>query len=116
VEDDEKYPKVMLYPRDPSLDPQLVWKGKDEQDSKDLEVPVVPVYIQEKIHPQALIEDFRRTAKEGQPAQADLFADYNGLPDDFQERVDFYHHEQNGAAVGSRSIPVAWRWRWPGRD
>jgi adenine-specific DNA-methyltransferase len=95
VAEDEERPKVMLYPRDPSLDPQLVWKGKDEQDSKDLEVPVVPVYIQEKIHPQALIEDFRRTAKEGQPAQADLFADFNGLPEDFYDRVDFYHHEQN---------------------
>ncbi len=80
VAEEEKKPKTMLYPRDPSLDPQLVWKGKDEQDSKDLEVPVVPVYIQEKIHPQALIEDFRRTAKEGQPAQADLFSDFNGLP------------------------------------
>ncbi len=83
----------MLYPRDPSLDPQLVWKGKDEQDSKDLAVPVVPVYIQEKIHPQALIEDFRRTAKEGQPGQADLFSDFNGIK--FEEMVDFYHHEQN---------------------
>ena len=39
--------KKMLYPRDPSLDPQQVWKGKDEQDSKPLEVPVVPIYIQE---------------------------------------------------------------------
>jgi adenine-specific DNA-methyltransferase len=93
VAEDEKRPKVMLYPRDPSLDPQLVWKGKDEQDSKDLEVPVVPVYIQEKIHPQALIEDFRRTAKEGQPAQVDLFSDFNGIK--FEEMVDFYHHEQN---------------------
>ena len=46
----------MLYPRDPSLDPQLVWKGKDEQDRQDLAVPVVPIYIQEKIHPQAIID------------------------------------------------------------
>ena len=29
---DERAPKTLLYPRDPSLDPQLVWKGKDEQD------------------------------------------------------------------------------------
>jgi adenine-specific DNA-methyltransferase len=93
VAEDEERPKTMLYPRDPSLDPQLVWKGKDEQDSKPLEVPVVPVYIQEKIHPHALIEDLRRTAKEGQPAQADLFADFNGIQ--FEEMVDFYHHEQN---------------------
>ena len=55
VADEELAPKTMLYPRDPSLDPQLVWKGKDEHDRADLAVPVVPVYIQEKIHPQAII-------------------------------------------------------------
>jgi hypothetical protein len=43
VAEDEKAPKAILYPRDPSLDPQLVWKGKDEQDQAALEVPVVPV-------------------------------------------------------------------------
>ena len=47
VAEDEVKPKTILYPRDPSLDPQLVWKGKDEQDSKPLEVPAVPVYIQD---------------------------------------------------------------------
>lgn len=56
VADDEQAPKAILYPRDPSLDPQLVWKGKDEQDQEDLSVPVVPIYIQEKIHPQAIID------------------------------------------------------------
>ncbi len=49
VAEDESAPKTMLYPRDPSLDPQLVWMGKDAQDAADLAVPVVPVYIQEKI-------------------------------------------------------------------
>ena len=39
VTDQEKAPKKILYPRDPSLDPQLVWKGKDEQDAAPLEVP-----------------------------------------------------------------------------
>ena len=68
VADDEQHPKGMLYPRDPSLDPQLVWRGKDEQDASPLEVPVVPVYIQEKIHPQALIEAKRpRKAKRPKP-------------------------------------------------
>ena len=57
VAGEELAPATMLYPRDPSLDPQLVWKGKDEQDRLDLAVPVVPVYIQEKIHPQAIIDD-----------------------------------------------------------
>jgi adenine-specific DNA-methyltransferase len=32
VRAEEESPKTLLYPRDPSLDPQLVWKGKDEQD------------------------------------------------------------------------------------
>ena len=59
VEGDEAAPGAMLYPRDPSLDPQLVWKGKDEQDARDLEVPVVPIYIQEKILPQVIIETYR---------------------------------------------------------
>jgi adenine-specific DNA-methyltransferase len=97
VSDDEQRPKTVLYPRDPSLDPQLVWKGKDEQDSKDLEVPAVPIYIQEKIHPQAIIEDFRRTAEKAPAADPDfggLFADFNGLSD-FGKKVDFYHHDQN---------------------
>ncbi|MBN1344852.1 MAG: site-specific DNA-methyltransferase [Phycisphaerae bacterium] len=125
VADDEKTPKAMLYPRDPSLDPQLVWKGKDEQDRVDLAVPVVPVYIQEKIHPQAIIEDFKRQSADYADAHGSesadyaderglektgsrnlrksaqsvdqllLFADFNGLPDDFDKRVDFYHHEGN---------------------
>jgi len=67
VKDDEESPKKMLYPRDPSLDPQLVWKGKDQQDSEDLEVPVVPIYIQEKINPKVLVENLRKTALAGQP-------------------------------------------------
>jgi adenine-specific DNA-methyltransferase len=69
VAEDEKQPKTMLYPRDSSLDPQLVWKGKDEQDRQELEVPAVPVYIQEKIHPQALVDDFLRNIKEGRPGR-----------------------------------------------
>jgi adenine-specific DNA-methyltransferase len=59
VAEDEKTPKTMLYPRDLSLDPQLVWKGKDEQDQEPLAVPAVPIYIQEKIYPQAIIENVR---------------------------------------------------------
>ncbi len=96
VAGDEAQPKTILYPRDPSLDPQLVWKGKDEQDQRDLAVPAVPIYIQEKIHPHALIEDLRAQAKRNQPApQINLFADFNGLDDDFQTKVDFYQHEQH---------------------
>ena len=90
----------MLYPRDPSLDPQLVWKGKDQQDAADLAVPIVPIYIQEKIHPQALIEDLRRQAAAHSPAhprdeQLSLFGDFNGLDHDFDKKVDFCRWEQH---------------------
>ncbi len=104
VADDELAPTTMLYPRDPSLDPQLVWKGKDEQDREDLAVPVVPIYIQERIHPQAIIDDLiahaavpagGRVAEEAAAYQLNLFADFNGGPHDFEQKVDFYHHEQN---------------------
>ena len=94
VADEELAPKTMLYPRDPSLDPQLVWKGKDEQDREELAVPVVPVYIQEKIHPQAIIDALPRTEQPGGD-QTSLFADFNGGPADFAQKIDFYHHKQN---------------------
>jgi adenine-specific DNA-methyltransferase len=95
----------LLYARDPSLDPQLVWKGKDELDRSELTVPCVPIYIQEKIHPHAIIDDIaNRAAKKEAPAvlQADLFADFNGL-DDFSKKVDFYRwgvHWSNRMILG----------------
>lgn len=94
VAEDEKGYKKMLYPRDTSLDPQLVWKGKDEQDMKDLSVPVVPIYIQEKIHPQAIIEDIKAYSKKENPEdQLALYSDFNGIK--FEDLIDFYKHEQN---------------------
>ena len=98
VADEENNPQKILYPRNPDLDPQLVWKGKDAQDSEPLEVPAVPIYIQEKIHPQAIIENFKQSAAQPQDdgeTQLSLFSDFNGLPEDFDKRVDFYHHEGN---------------------
>ncbi len=97
VSDDVEKQTKVLYPRNPDLDPQLVWRGKDEQDASDLEVPAVPIYIQEKIHPQAIIDDFKRTAAnpDDNDPQLDLFSDFNGLPEDFDQRVDFYQHEGN---------------------
>jgi len=53
---EEKRPATVRYPRDPTLDPQLVWKGKDEQDGHDLDVPAVPIYIGETIDPLAPYE------------------------------------------------------------
>ena len=93
VTEDENSPKTMLYPRDPSLDPQLVWRGKDELDREDLAVPIVPIYIQEKIRPQSIIENVKAETEKGRPQQASLFDDFNGI--EFEDLVDFYHHEQN---------------------
>lgn len=89
-----KAEQKVIYPRDTSLDPQLVWKGKDEQDSQDLEVPSVPIYIQEKIHPQAIIDDFKRSAEKDQPEpELNFFNDFNGIQ--FEDMIEFYQHEQN---------------------
>ncbi|MEW4568510.1 DNA methyltransferase [Tautonia sp. JC769] len=96
VASDEAAPSSVLYPRDPSLDPQLVWKGKDEQDRADLAVPSVPIYVQEKIHPQAIIEAVRSQARKDEPDDSlpGLFDDFNGL-DDFDKKIDFYQHAQH---------------------
>jgi adenine-specific DNA-methyltransferase len=53
----------LRYPRNPDLDPQLVWKGKDAQDGEDLVVDAPPIYIQEKVVPRALIENLRKQSK-----------------------------------------------------
>ena len=94
--DAELTPPTMRYPRDPSLDPQLVWNGKDAQDSDDLKVLAVPIYIQEKIQPQAIVEEVRRnaaTADVTEPEQMALFGDFNGIS--FEEMIEFYEHEQH---------------------
>jgi hypothetical protein len=102
VADDEKAPKNILYPRDPSLDPQLVWQGKDEQDRHPLEVPAVPIYIQEKIHPQVIVENLRETAKAGKKEQPlELFGDFNGIK--FEQLIEFYQHK-DGVNWANRMI------------
>ena len=83
--------------RNRDLDPQLVWRGKDEQDWSDLVVQAPPLFIQEKVHPKVLIDDLQRRSKEREQAadeQLDLFADFNGLPDD-NARTEFYRHDAN---------------------
>ncbi|SNQ50992.1 DNA methylase [Frankia canadensis] len=84
--------------RDSALDPQLVWKGKDEQDSVALEIAAPPIYIQEKLEPQYLIEDLRAVTagrRGNSYDQPDLFADFDGLNNDGFESVEFYQHPAN---------------------
>jgi adenine-specific DNA-methyltransferase len=91
--DAEAVAPAMRYPRNPDLDPQLVWRGKDAQDSEPLSVPTVPIYIQEKVKPEALIRDLRRVSK-GCESQADLFGDFDRIADPEAE-LEFYAHAEN---------------------
>src|SRR5437764_13234367 len=95
---EQEHPVETRYQRNRDLDPQLVWRGKDEQDWSDLVVNAPPLYIQEKVHPKVLIDDLlkqkQQDEKQGKPAQLDLFADFNGVPKG-ADKPDFYQHDQN---------------------
>ena len=99
-EKDKSSIRVAYERRNRDLDPQLVWRGKDEQDWSDLVVHAPPLYIQEKIHPKALIDDLRRQTERAQQQAAaqqlgympDLFADFNGLPSE-AAKTEFYQHD-----------------------
>jgi len=84
--------------RNRDLDPQLVWRGKDQQDWSDLVVHAPPLYIQEKVHAKALIDDLLRETREREHAggerTADLFSDFNGIPLG-ADKTEFYAHDQN---------------------
>src|SRR5438477_3775889 len=87
--------RVAYERRNRDLDPQLVWRGKDEQDWSDLVVHAPPLYIQEKVQPKVLIDELARRASKGgwdeQPQPPDLFADFNGMPQG-ADKTDFYQH------------------------
>ena len=103
MDEDDRSPIEVAYARrNRDLDPQLVWRGKDEQDRADLVVQAPPLYIQEKVHPKVLIDDLQRRSDRDQDAkeratgsyQPDLFSDFNGLPEG-ADRTDFYAHDAN---------------------
>jgi adenine-specific DNA-methyltransferase len=84
--------------RNRDLDPQIVWRGKDEQDWSDLVVNAPPLFIQEKVHPKVLIDDLLKQTEKGERSgreyQHDLFHVFNGFPEG-ADRTDFYQHDQN---------------------
>ena len=100
MRDEDKIPiRIALERRSRDLDPQLVWRGKSDD---QLEVVAPPLYIQERVHPKALIDDLARVSKRGeqdagedtQGGFADIFADFNGLPSP-EARTEFYQHDAN---------------------
>jgi adenine-specific DNA-methyltransferase len=90
--------RVAYERRNRDLDPQLVWRGKDEQDWSDLVVHAPPLYIQEKVQPKTLIDELLRETREREneagQTTADLFADFNGIPKGV-DKTEFYQHDQN---------------------
>jgi adenine-specific DNA-methyltransferase len=111
-----------LYNRNPDLDPQLVWrgnnagegdvqlvwKGKDEEDASPLTVDAAPIYIQEKVHPKAIIDDIRRRQKGAEDWKyesdaPDLFADFNGIPE-IEDKLKYYEHDTVGLKWSNRLI------------
>ncbi len=90
---DVEAPRRVRWERDHSLDPQLVWKGKDFE-PEVLEGDAPPLYIQEKIDPRVLVENLRRTAAANEPEpEMTLFDTFDGL--DELDAVDFYRHDAN---------------------
>ena len=102
AKEDQKPVQVAYERRNRDLDPQLVWRGKDVQDWSDLVVQAPPLFIQEKVHPKALIDDLLRRSKKAQVEKAAeepgfsaaLFADFNGLPSE-DAKTEFYQHDAN---------------------
>lgn len=86
----DKRPTKTKYQYDPSLDPQLIWSGKAEAGS-ELGVSTVPIYVQEKIAPEAIIARLKAGSKE--IAQYTLFGDT--AMEQFEKAVSFYEHEDN---------------------
>jgi adenine-specific DNA-methyltransferase len=88
--------RVAYERRNRDLDPQLVWRGKDEQDWSDLVVHAPPLYIQEKVHPKVLIDELKRQSERaaGPAPQVDMFADFNGLPSE-DAKTEFYQHDSH---------------------
>lgn len=98
MREDELSPIRLAYERrNRDLDPQLVWRGKDEQDWSDLVVQAPPLYIQDKVHPKVLIDDLMLRSEEldrPEQEQPDLFSDFNGIPEE-AAKTDFYQHDAN---------------------
>jgi adenine-specific DNA-methyltransferase len=80
---DTEKPVKRRFEYDPHLDPQLVWAGKAERQSFEVEAP--SIHVHERLSADDII---RSVMKE--PAQPALF-DYEEL--DRTKAVDFYRHE-----------------------
>ncbi len=99
----DRRPVKKVYQYDPSLDPQLVWAGKEERGA-EFGVSTVPIYVQEKIAPEAIIAKLK-DENAGSLQQQSLFGDT--AADQYNKMVGFYEHEdkwQNRMILGDSLI------------
>jgi adenine-specific DNA-methyltransferase len=85
----DKQPGKKKYEYDPSLDPTLMWSGKNEAGG-EFSVATVPIYVQEKIAPEAIIARMKQGSTTDFPT---LFG--TSAVDQFNNAVEFYKHDDN---------------------
>lgn len=90
MHEEDKAPIQVAYERrNRDLDPQLIWRGKDI-DQEELTVDAPPIYLQEQVHPKALIDDLRS----GREKADDLFGHFGLTDEDREAEVEFYRHSR----------------------
>ena len=78
--------------RNPDLDPQLIWRGKD-MDQTSITADAPPIYLQEKVHPKAIIEDLRvGNKRNGEGGGYDLFDHFGLTEEDREAEIEAYQH------------------------
>ena len=88
---DKDLPKKK-YSYDPHLDPQLIWSGKKENTS--FEVDTVSLHVHERIDPITIIENVMKKQKYQQKTLFHYFElPENNLPN--RQAIEFYKHDQN---------------------
>ena len=78
------------YEYDPHLDPQLVWAGKAE--GMSFEVDTVSLHVHERIEPKTIIEAVRNKKIPQQTGLASFFSSSGENPP-YREAIDFYRHK-----------------------
>ena len=98
MQKDEQTPMRVAYERrNRDLDPQLVWRGKDEQDWSRSRGPCPAALHPGEGPPQGAdrrpaAQTAARQAAKPADSQLDLFADFNGLPRR-GAKTEFYQHD-----------------------
>ena len=77
------------YAYDPHLDPQLVWAGKAEHTS--FEVDTVSLHVHERIDPRTIIEAVRKKNGDCETGQLSLFERPEANPP-LRDAIQFYKH------------------------